>query len=327
MNKLGKPVNFGMIGTGRVALLHAEGLARIPGARLAAAWNRTPETCDVFARAHGCKAYARLEDLLADPSIDAVIVATISGTHYAYAKQALLAGKHVMVEKPIAVSVAEIRDLGRTARETGRICFPSHNYIYAERMRSLKHHFERGAFGKLLSYWCLFSNQHLPSFGDPTVVMRELMIHHVYSMLHYTGRPRGVVASAGNVHFSDPSSPDQIMITADFANGALANLWGSFAINDDRVREPWSVVFKLMGSSGAAAITWDEIKCGPEPEPLWDDMAYRDSFLHAQRYFVEDCLGRGAPPLSTLVDAEDALNILNAAQDSIRQERRVEIAY
>lgn len=318
---------FGIIGTGRVAQLHAEAMARIEGAKLIGAWNRTPETCATFCKTYGGKQFKNIDDLLADPNINAVIVATISRTHYGHARQALLAGKHVMLEKPIAVTVEEIQDLKAISEQTGKICFPSHNYIYSEQMRSLKYHFDRGALGKLLSYWCLFNNQHPPSFGDPDVVMRELMIHHVYSMLHFAGRPRSVTATAGNVHFSDPHSPDQIMITCQFENGALANLWGSFAINDDRVRDPWSVVFKVMGSAGAAIVSWDAIKCGAEPEPLWDDMAYRDSFMHAQRFFTEECLGRGIAPLSMLDDADDALRILNAARQSIKEGRRIDVVY
>ena len=132
MNTPRDAVRFGIIGTGRVAQLHAEAMTRIPGAALVAAWNRTPETCTDFCKAYGGKQFTEVDELLADTEIDAVIVATISGTHYHHAKRALLAGKHVMVEKPIAVSVEEIEDLEKIAAATGRVCFPSHNYIYYE---------------------------------------------------------------------------------------------------------------------------------------------------------------------------------------------------
>lgn len=327
MEHVERVTKFGIIGTGRVAQLHAEALTRVRGAKLVGAWNRTPETCVAFCKNYGGVAFPEISELLDDCNIDAVIVTTVSGTHFGYAKQALLAGKHVMLEKPIAVSVEEIQELKAISAQTKKICFPSHNYIYAEQMRSLKYHLERGSLGKLLSYWCLFNNQHPPTFGDPEVLMRELMIHHVYSMLHFVGRPKSVTATASNVHFNDPNSPDQIMITAQFASGALANLWGSFAVNDDRVRDPWSVLFKVMGSRGGGIISWDAIKCGDDLEPLWDDMSYRDSFMHAQNFFLEDCLGRSSAPLSTLDDADDALRILDAARQSIKEGRRIEIAY
>jgi myo-inositol 2-dehydrogenase / D-chiro-inositol 1-dehydrogenase len=323
----GKKVRFGMIGTGRVAQLHAQAMSRIAGAKLVAAWNRNAQKCRTFCDQYGCRIYDGAEQLLSDEAIDAVVIATISGTHFDFARRALLAGKHVMIEKPISETAGEIEDLEKIAKKTGLMCFPSHNYIYSEQMRSLKYHFGQGKLGRPLSYWCMFNNQHPPSFGDPDVVMRELMIHHVYSMLYFMGRPVSLVASAGNVHFSNPDAPDQIMITAKFAAGAIANLWGSFAVNDDRAREPWSLIFKILGTTGAASISWDTIKCGPEPEPLWDDMSYRDSFMHAQRYFVEECLGAGFSPLSTLRDAHDALCILNAARESILSGRRVDIQY
>lgn len=318
---------FGILGTGRVAQLHADAMARLGTAELKSAWNRSTAAAEGFCQTYGCEMKQSADALLEDPEIDAVLVTTISGTHYEFARRAMLAGKHVMVEKPISATLEEIQDLEQVAQSAGVVCFPSHNYVYAEQMRSLRHHLDRGALGHPLNYWCLFNNRHPPDFGDPDVVMRELMIHHVYSMLHYMGRPSSLVATASNIHFSDPEAPDQIMITAVFPSGAVGNLWGSFACNDDRVREPWSVVFKLIGTEGAAQIAWDNIKCGPEPEPLWDDMAYRDSFMHAQRYFVEECLGRGKAPLSTLSDAEDALRVLDAAREAIATGRRVAISY
>jgi myo-inositol 2-dehydrogenase / D-chiro-inositol 1-dehydrogenase len=319
-------INFGIVGTGRVAILHAEAIARIPGARIVGAWNRTRENAEAFCKRVGCERADREEDLLGDDRIDAIVVTTRSECHYAHAMRALLANKHVVIEKPIAQTLAEIENLKREASERKLTCFPSFNYIYSEQMRSLRFHLDESRFGRLGSYWCLFNNEHPATIGEPDLLMRELMIHHVYSMLFLVGRPRSVFATASNVHFLDKPSPDQMMIVCQFDDGLIANLWGSFAA-DDRGREPWSVLFKVLGSAGTASIAWDSFKVKSEPEPLWDDMAYRDSFMHAQRFFVEECMREERAPLCGLREAADAFCILSAARQSILERRSIKVEY
>jgi predicted dehydrogenase len=321
-----RTINFGIVGTGRVAILHAEAIARIPGAKLIGAWNRTRETSEIFCKRFGCERIDREEDLLNNDRIDAIIVTTRSEVHYEHAMRALLANKHVMIEKPIAQTLSEIESLKREAIARQLTCFPSFNYIYSEQMRNLRHHLDDNRFGKVHSYWCLFNNEHPENIGEPDLLMRELMIHHVYSMIFFVGRPRSVFATASNVHFEDKSSPDQMMIIGQFDSGLIANLWGSFSA-DDRGREPWSVLFKVLGNTGTASVAWDNFKVKSEPEPLWDDMAYRDSFMHAQRFFVEGCLREGRTPLCGLQEASDAFCILSAARQSIQEGRSVEVQY
>jgi len=115
-------------------------------------------------------------------------------------------------------------------------------------------------------------------------------------------------------------------VTATYANGEIANLWGSFAA-EDMAREPWSYVVKVMGSKGTGIATWDKIKYGDQPEPLWDDGGYWDSFLHVERYFVEECVGKGKQPLSTLEDARDAALIFEAAMRSMAENRQIDLEF
>ena len=319
-------VGIGFLGTGRVAEKHATALAQVRGAKLAGAWNRTAGKAADFCGRHGCRQYETVEALLADTAIDAVVVLTNTASHLSLAKRAMEAGKHVLLEKPLCETADEIAELIRISKTTGRICMPSHNYIYDEQMRRIHAHLKAGHLGTPVSFWAMFNNRHDADCGTPDLVMRELMVHHAYAMLYYLGRPEAVVATATNVHFTDKAAHDQIMISATFANGAIANLWGSFSV-DDRSREPWSVSFRLFGTEGTATASWDQIKFGPEPEPLWDDAGYLDSFLHVYRFFVEDCVGLGAPPLSRLEDAYDAAIILRTARQSLSEGRRMDVRY
>ncbi|WP_421723192.1 Gfo/Idh/MocA family protein [Bauldia sp.] len=320
-------MKIAIIGTGRVAELHAAGIEQVGDDLLAGAWNRTAAKGDAFGSRFGCKVYGELDDLLADPEIDAVVVTVATPTHHDVAKRALEAGKHVLLEKPLSEAADEVRDLRETAKRTNRICMPSHNYIYAEDVRRLKYHTASGDLGEVASFWVMFNRVHPSSIGTPDFyMMRELLVHHAYIMLHFLGRPSDISATGTNVHFDDPNAIDQVMITATYDSGTIANLWGSFAV-DDRSRDPWTLVVKAIGSKGTGSASWSQIKYGEEPEPFWDDAGYRDSFLHVERYFIEQCLGRGAAPLSTLDDGVDTLTIVETTKRAIEEGKKLRVDY
>jgi predicted dehydrogenase len=205
---------------------------------------------------------------------------------------------------------------------------PSHNYIYCEAARRMKAHIATGRLGRLHSVWTIYNQGHPKDFGAPDVLMRELMIHPVYAMIYFAGRPTRLYATGTNTHFSDAEALDQIMLSCAYADGTIANAWGSFAA-DDRSRDPWTVVFKAIGSRGSASHSWDQIKWDEEHLPGWDDAAYTDSFLFAQRHFAKLCAEDGGEeaPLSTLDDALAAAEILDAARKSLATGEAQEIRY
>lgn len=319
-------MKMGIIGLGRVAELHVHALKQISPEIFAGGWNRSSSRAQTFCSRFGGVAYASIDDLLADKEVDAVLVATSTASHFEFAKRALEAGKHVLLEKPLCERSSEIRELAEIASANSRVCMPSHNYIYAETMRRLHAHIENGRLGKIVNFWAIYNKRHDSSIGAPDLTMRELMIHHAYCMLYFLGRPTHVYATGTSVHFEDPSAHDQLMVTAEYADGKIANLWGSFSA-DDRSREPWSCYFKIIGMEGSGVVPWDVTKLGEPELPFWDDATYLDSFLQVQTYFLNECLGKGRQPLSTLDDAYDAAVILDAARQSLVEKRRIEILY
>jgi predicted dehydrogenase len=232
----------------------------------------------------------------------------------------------VLLEKPLCEKPEQIRELADIARINNLTCMPSHNYIYAEDMRRLHAHITNGKLGEIFSFWAIYNKRHDASIGEADLTMRELMIHHAYCMLYFLGRPSHVYATGTNVHFDDKDAHDQVMITVEYANGKIANLWGSFSAND-RSREPWSCYFKVIGKDGSAVVPWDITKFGEATIPFWDDATYWDSFLNVQSYFLISVLANSASPLSTLEDAYDAALILDAARRSLLEKRRIEINY
>ena len=106
-----KPVRFGLIGCGRVARYHAQALTEIEGSELVAVCDIVPERADDFSHTYGGDAHYDYRELLERKDVDVVCIATPSGDHPAIGIDAARAGKHVVVEKPIGLTLREIDDL------------------------------------------------------------------------------------------------------------------------------------------------------------------------------------------------------------------------
>ena len=102
-----QPIRVGFIGAGDISILHGEAIKRLEDAELAGLWNRTESRAKERAGQLDCRVYPTAEELVSDPTIDAVFVLTNLETHLEYCELALKAGKHVLVEKPLAGSTKE----------------------------------------------------------------------------------------------------------------------------------------------------------------------------------------------------------------------------
>src|SRR5262249_219666 len=160
---------------------------------------------------------------------------------------ALEAGKHVLVEKPVARQVSEIQRLEQAARKAGRVCMPAHNYIYTPALERAKRLIGEGRLGKVGSLWGIYNIFHsaeiAKNYSGP---LREVCVHHSYSLLYLLGRPERLTATVSSVHYKELQQQDQVMIVAEMPGGAIANLWCSFSAND-RANDPWTVLYKVIG--------------------------------------------------------------------------------
>lgn len=148
-----QPLCAALIGAGGIAAAtHMPAHLALSGSRLKWVMDVREESARDLAERHGVpRSTARYEEVLADPEVDWVDITTPNGTHAALANQALRAGKHVLVQKPMASSVADARSMLETARECGRslsvfMCFRGDPGILA--IRSL---IQSGALGGIIS--------------------------------------------------------------------------------------------------------------------------------------------------------------------------------
>ena len=120
MTNQGKTLRIGIVGCGMIANFHAHAIANTPGAVLAGACSRSRSSAEKFCAGQGITMFESYAAMLESPQIDAVSLCTPSGDHCGQILQALDSGKHVVVEKPMCISLADADEVIRLAEETGK---------------------------------------------------------------------------------------------------------------------------------------------------------------------------------------------------------------
>ena len=228
-------MRFGLIGCGRVAPRHAESLLSLPGARLIAVADVRATRAERFAAQYHAVAHTDYRDLLARPDVDVVNICTPSGLHAQMAIEAMQAGKHVIVEKPIALSLADADRMIGAARWCGvKLCVVLQNR-YNPPMQDLKQVVESGLLGRLLLgnatvRW--YRPQEYYEDGwhgtwamDGGALMNQ-SIHHIDALQWLLGRPESVFAySATLAHRME--AEDIGVASIRFHGGTLGVVEGS----------------------------------------------------------------------------------------------------
>ncbi len=320
MPPVSKPtLGVGFVGAGDISVLHARAVAKAHGAKLVGLWNRSQDRAKQRAAEFGCRNYPTPEELVNDPAVDAVFVLTNLETHLEYTRLALQAGKHVLVEKPVGVTVGEIEQMKRLADARGLVCMPGHNYIYEAGMVRTRELVEAGDLGRIVSAYVLYNIHHPEEVAKryPGVV-RQILTHHSYILLYLVGKPVELCAMKATLHYHEYQEEDIAMVQMRLANGALAHFCASFAA-DDHAGDPWTVMVKVIGTAGSTRYSYrDHVEVKPGLVHSQTYTAYQGSITNEVRHFLENCLRRGEKPLSTLDDAITAQRMIEAAEESIR---------
>jgi predicted dehydrogenase len=319
-------IRVGFIGAGDISILHAKAVSRVPGARLHGLWNRSQERALQRAAEFGCKNYTTPEAMFRDPEIDAVFILTNLETHHEYTLAALNAGKHVLVEKPVGMSVAEIEDMDRAAKAKNLVCMPGHNYIYEGGMIRTRELVEGGDLGKIVSAYVMYNIHHPEEVAKryPGVV-RQILTHHSYILLYLVGAPVELCAMKATLHYQQYTEEDIAMVQMRLKNGALAHFCASFAA-DDHAADPWTVMVKVIGTAGSTRYSYrDHVEIKPGLVHSQTYTAYQGSVMNEVKHFLVDCLRLGAEPLSTMQDAITCQKLIEAAEESIRKSSVVKL--
>jgi predicted dehydrogenase len=321
-------IGVAFIGAGIVAEMHGRGLAATPGARLVGVYDPVPSQAKKIAKKFGGRVYRHLDELLQDENVGAAHVLTPTKQHVPISMQVLRAGKHALVEKPVAMTVAEIRQLQAAEKKYGRACMPAHNYIYVPSLQRARRLILEKKLGRIAAVWILYNIFHPDKIAAQcgSGVLRAICIHHAYSLLYLLGRPARVSATVSNAAHKALKFEDQASITCEFTEGVIAHLWCSFAV-DDPTNDPWTVIYKVLGDRGGLTYSWNEVQFDDQGGPAWGLPCYEDGFRGEIDHFINRVIRQNEKPLSTLDDAADALQIIEAAERSASRGKRETMKY
>ena len=279
------------------------------------------------AASYGVRA-AGFDEVLADPTIDGVSIASPAGLHFRQARAALEVGKHVYVEKPLALDVAEAEALCDLAEARGLTLMVGHILQYHPIYRHLRGMVEAGELGRLLH---VYSNRlSLGKFRAEENVLWSFAPHDISMILGLVGGEPDEVTAQGNVSFL-PGIADLITVQMAFAGGVRAHMLVS-----------WMHPFKeqrlvVIGTAGMAVFedsepAWeDKLKIyrhrigtdGPVPEPVKAE-AERIEIEKAEplkeecRHFVA-CIEAGRRPLTDGREGLAVLRVLDRAEAELRR--------
>ena len=239
--------------------------ASLSGCRLAAVCDLDPARLRSIAEQYDVHTTTRLEEVLADPTIEAVAVATPAENHRQVAEACLRAGKHVYVEKPLAASSRDAEALVRLAEERGRILMVGHLFLYDLAVNRLISLVQEGAVGQVRYVHGVRTSMSGTARLDTNIVW-DALIHDAYILPALLAQPPQQVLAVGQGYLS-PGLEDVAFVTFDFGHGVLAHVYVSwYAL--DKVRK-----MTVIGSDAILA---------------YDDLGNPKLTLYARRYQRSD---------------------------------------
>ncbi|MEY4749936.1 MAG: hypothetical protein RIQ60_2150 [Pseudomonadota bacterium] len=225
-------------------------LAEIPGAEVVAVADLEPARLAlVHQRFPALQVTTDIGELLEDPAIDAVAIATPVSTHFEIARAALRAGKHVWLEKPMTETAGQARELVSLAELQGRVLLVDHTFVYTGAVTKMAEIIRSGELGRVYYYDSIRVNLGL--FQRDVSVIADLAVHDFAILDHLLGERPVAVSSSGTNHF--PGTPENLAyVTLFYESGTIAHINVSWLA-------PVKVRQVLVGGS-RRMITWDDLQ-------------------------------------------------------------------
>ncbi|MBP9854510.1 MAG: Gfo/Idh/MocA family oxidoreductase [Candidatus Omnitrophica bacterium] len=226
-------INIGLIGCGYWGPNLLRSFMDCPGAVVSMVADLDQERLDYVRQKYPLVQTTKNYSDLFCNSVDAVVIATQPSTHYTFAKEALLNGKHVLVEKPLANSIEEAEDLIKLAHERGLKLMVGHTFEYNEAVRELKRQLKAGTVGK--PYY--FYSQRL-NFGIVRKDVNALwnLAPHDISILIYLLDMMPEAVSCRGYDFIQPGIDDVIFMVLQFPQNIIAHVQVSW-LDPSKVRK------------------------------------------------------------------------------------------
>jgi UDP-N-acetyl-2-amino-2-deoxyglucuronate dehydrogenase len=275
-------IGFGIVGCGTISHFHARAIAELRGAKLVACCSARPASAEKFAAERGCTPYPTLKAMLADPRVDAVTVTTPSGAHLEPTIAAARAGKHVIVEKPLEITLRRCDRIVRECEQHGVQLATIFQSRFHETAIKLKRAIDIGRFGQLTigdAYVKWHRSQEYydsrPWRGtwalDGGGALMNQAIHSVDLLTWLMGPVVEVRAITATLAHKRIEVEDAAVATLRFANGALGVIEATTAVYPGYLKR-----IEIHGTAGSAVLEEEDLKVWDFAKPRKDDQAIRD---------------------------------------------------
>lgn len=326
-------LKVGIIGAGHFGAAHAEALRSVNGAKLVAACRNDTEGLKAFTDGYGGKSYLDYRELLAAPEVDTVVLALPHHLHADVAIACAEAGKHIMIEKPLAPTVAECRRILAAADKAGVTLMPSHTMRFSLPFLAAKRLIDSGELGvmrygssRMIKLWMEGNRRdwHLdPDTGGGMLFTAG--IHALDRLLAFAGRRATHVSAITATTFREQKADDSALLLIRFgeeAAGQVASIGysnGAFISGDELVFDKG--VLKVDFFNGVCVgrdQKWQHVENSIEPNVAGQGL------IRQWQAFVE-AVGTGTKPPLTGENGMHVVACIEAAFKASRERREVAI--
>ena len=337
-------IGFALVGCGRIAKRHAEllGTGQIAGARLAAVCDVRADRAGEYATRYGVPGFTSIEAMLESPGIDAVSILTPSGMHAEHAIRVARKGRHIVVEKPMALTLADAGGMIDAADAAGVSLFVVKQNRFNVPVVKAREALDAGRFGRLVLgtvrvRWCRDQAYYAHdawrgTWSQDGGVLANQASHHVDMLGWFMGEVESVHAR-GATALVDIEAEDTAVATLRFRNGALGVIEATGAARPRDMEGSLSV----LGAGGAVEIAGfavNKIRTWQFVQPLASDAEVMERFsdnppnvygFGHQAYYehVVDCLAHGKTALVDGHHGRQSLELIMALYESIASGREV----
>ncbi|HEV8036667.1 inositol 2-dehydrogenase [Yoonia sp.] len=244
-------LKVGLLGAGRIGWVHAKAITAHGGSTLVAVSDFIPESAQKLAAEYGCEARST-DDIIADPAIDAILIATSTDTHSDLMEKATAAGKAVLCEKPVDLSLERARACQKVVAETGQPVMIGFNRRFDPSFGALKAALDAGEIGKAELLSITSFDPAPPPVAYVKVsggLFRDMMIHD-FDMSQFIMGATPVSLTAAATSIVDPAigeagDVDTAVVTMTYADGRIAVIK-----NSRRAAYGYDQRLEVLGSEG-----------------------------------------------------------------------------
>ncbi len=334
-------IGVGLIGLGGISFAHEAGYAGLGDeCQIVAMCDLNPDEVANRTGMYDARGYSHYQDLLADPRVDMVDITTPHDSHAEITLAALKAGKHVFVEKPIAVTSRQGREMIDCAEERGMKLGVAENTRFVTAYLAAEKILKQGILGDIWSVRTLIAGSEVYRIKNPNLwhgkspyggVILDSAVHNLYLFKWFFGEIKDVFGIASKI-VPEGEVEDNGLLLGHLANGA------EFQLNVSCTFEiPWTERVEIYGSAGGMIIDQlvdpvaryyqgsGDIEGTIVPDVPFDPMAWKfNSMVEEVRDFVH-AIRDDRPPLVDPADALYAVKVVEAVDRSIRAGHPVEI--